>query len=256
MVTFSIFNFEATRRREIERHAVLVGVAETEDFDRHLIAWAGHNPTAADPLWSLAEAAKRMGGALSEAEAVEIAERASAYPKRIKADALGAWLGVTYRQRSALKLRTIGCCDIKKRARLELRKRKDRLYQARKRRERGARPRAESLSQKKPWEGAGIGRTKWYEQRRRTNSSAIPFIYPTDESVRIGIGTESFFSSRSPSPSSTKQSSGRTAPPLRADRTDPSAVFRPFQAIPRPPDYDPVAAFRDRMAARQHRRRA
>src|SRR5262245_3359962 len=122
------FNFEATRRREIERHAVHVGVADTEDFDRHLIAWLWHSPRAADPTWSLAEAAKRMGGQLSKAEAVEIAERASAYPKRIKADALGMWLGVTYRQREVLKLRTIGCCDVKKRARQEQRKRKDKLY--------------------------------------------------------------------------------------------------------------------------------
>src|SRR5262245_20429353 len=108
----STFNFEATRRREIERHGRLAGVADTEDFDRHLIAWAWHNPKGQDLIWSLSEAAKRMGGALSEAEAVAIADRASAYPKRIKADALGMWLGVTYRQRSVLKLRTIGCADV------------------------------------------------------------------------------------------------------------------------------------------------
>jgi hypothetical protein len=255
MVTFSTFNFEATRRREIERHAVLVGVAETEDFDRHLIAWAWHNPQSRDLIGALAEAARRMGGKLSEAEAGEIAEKASAYPKRIKADALGMWLGVTYRQREALKLRTIGCGDVKKRARRELRKRKARLREERRRRAQGAKPRPQSLSRIEPWKALNISRAKWYRQqkvRRETNTCAIPLSIPIHESV-----SGSFFSSsRSPSPSPTKPSSGRTAHLSRAHETNPCAVPRPFQAVPRPPDYDPVAAFRDRMAARQHRRRA
>jgi len=258
------FNFEATRRREIERHAVHAGVADTEDFDRHLIAWLWHNPKAQDLIWSLSEAARRMGGELSEAETLAIADEASRYPRRIKADALGMWLGVTYRQRSALKLKTIGCCDVKKRTRLELRKRKDRLYQARKRREHGARPQAESLSKTRPWEAAGLSRSTWYEHRKQRRETApsdsfvgSPLIYLKDETVQdgVGIGKGSQFFSRSTSPSTTKQSFRRTARLLRADKTNPSAVFRPFQAIPRPPDYDPVAAFRGRIAARQHRGR-
>jgi hypothetical protein len=178
------FDFEAKRRHEIILHARFVGAAETEDFDRPLIAWFWHNSKAT--VWSLQEAAKRMGGNLSEAAAAEIAEQAAAYPKRIKADALGAWLGITYRQRTILRITTIGACDVKKRARKELRKRKDRLYQARKRRERGGRPHAGSLSQTAPWEAMGISRRTWERRRAATidaNSSAALFLYLSDESA-------------------------------------------------------------------------
>src|SRR5262245_36383760 len=90
------FDFDAKRRREIILHARHVGAAETEDFDRWLLAWQWHNPKAKDPLWSTIEAAKHMGGSLSEAEAAEITDKACTYRKRLSADALGMWLGVSY----------------------------------------------------------------------------------------------------------------------------------------------------------------
>jgi hypothetical protein len=180
------FDFEAKRRHEIILHARFIGAAETEDFDRPLIAWLWHTKNVEDPIWSLQEAARRMGGDISEAEASEIAAQAATYPKRIKADALGAWLGITYRQRTILRITTIGACDVKKRARKELRKRKDRRYQARKRREHGARPHAESLSQTAPWGAMGISRRTWERRRAATidaNSSAALFVYLSDESA-------------------------------------------------------------------------
>jgi len=85
------FDFEAKRRREITLHALHVEAAKTEDFDRWLFAWQWHNPKAAEPVWSLMEAAKRMGADISEADAVELTQQASAYPKRLSADATWAF---------------------------------------------------------------------------------------------------------------------------------------------------------------------
>src|SRR5262245_20896857 len=95
---------------------------ETEDRSRWLIAWHWHNPKAIDPIWSLMEAAKRMGGKISEAEASAITEEASITPKHLSADNLARFLGVTYAHRQALGLTTIGSIDVKKRAREELRR--------------------------------------------------------------------------------------------------------------------------------------
>jgi hypothetical protein len=233
------FNFEAKRRREIELHARHVEAAETEDFERWLLAWHWHNGRAADPLWSLMEAARRMGGELSEAEADEISSRD--YRKRLSADALGMWLGITYLQRESLRITTIGSRNVKKRARKELRKRKDRLYQERKRRERGARPHSESLSQTKPWQAAGMGRTKWYEQQKSARA---------DRFVGSPLSISHDFSVRNFS--SLPASSSRKATLIHADRTNPSAVSRPLQAVPRPFGYDPVAAAMARRAGYQN----
>src|SRR5262249_3652710 len=61
-------------------------------------------------------------------------------------------------------------------ARQELRERDDRLYQERKRHERGAKPRAEAFSNTKPWEALGISRRTWERQGQPgldANSSAL-----------------------------------------------------------------------------------
>ena len=100
------FSFAAKRRREIVLHARHVGAAETEDFSRRLIAWHWFNREAKDPIWSLVEAAKRMGGKMSEAEASAITEEASAIRRHLSADNLARWLGVTYEQRMRLRIRT------------------------------------------------------------------------------------------------------------------------------------------------------
>jgi hypothetical protein len=157
----SSFNFDAKRRREIERHAKHIGAAETEDFDRWLICWVWHNPRSTDPIAALQNAAEVMGGKLSNAEAEDILKQAETIPRRRTADRLGKWLGLTYCHREKLKITTIGTKDIGKRARKGLRKRANRLYQEKRRRERGARPQAESLSKTKPWLAQGISRRTW-----------------------------------------------------------------------------------------------
>jgi hypothetical protein len=180
------FDLPAKRRREIVLHGRYIGAAETEDFSRWLIAWVWHNPSAKDQIWSLMECAKNMGGKITEAQASEITEEASISRKHLTADSLARFLGVTYADRQTLCLTTIGSVNVKKGARKELRRRNDRLYQERRRRERGARPHSESLSRTKPWEAMKMSRAKWYRQRtmrRETDSSAAIFLSSDDEVV-------------------------------------------------------------------------
>src|SRR5215468_6079200 len=93
----------AKRRREIVKHALYVGAADTEDFDRWLISWAQHNPRSKDPIGALMMAADRMGGAISEDGARAILTEAKAGPRCHKADDVGRWLGVTYAVRQRLR---------------------------------------------------------------------------------------------------------------------------------------------------------
>ena len=55
------FDLNWRRRIEIERHAIHVGAAETEDLSRWLIAWTWHNPGAKDQVGAVIECARRIG---------------------------------------------------------------------------------------------------------------------------------------------------------------------------------------------------
>jgi hypothetical protein len=181
-------DFLAKRRREIVLHARHVGAAGTEDFSRWLIAWVWHNPLAKDQIWSLMECAKNMGGKITEAEASEMIEEASIPRKHLSADNLARFLGLTYAQRQALGLTTIGSIDVGRRARKELRKRRDRLAKERKRRAAGMRPQSESLSTTKPWRELGMSRASWYRRnkagrRGETTLSAAIFLSSDDRPV-------------------------------------------------------------------------
>ena len=184
------FDFHAKRRKEIVLHARSVGAMDTEDRGQWLVAWALHNPGARDQVWSLMQTAQRMGGEITEAEAIAIADQAAEIPCVWKADQLAKYLGLTYAQRQALRITTIGSVDVGKRARKELRKVRDRRYQERKRRERGARPHSESLSATKPWGAMKMSKRTWYRQRTKgvlgtsgTVSSAAIFLSSDDEVV-------------------------------------------------------------------------
>jgi hypothetical protein len=189
------FDLNAKRRREIVLHARLVGAHETEDFPRWLIAWHWYNPKAKDTIWSLMEAAKRMGGKITEAQASAITEEASIIRKCWSADNLARFLGLTYVQREKLGIKTIGSIDVKKRARKVLRQRKDRMYRERKRRAGGVLARAEylarSLSTTKPWEKLGMSRRSWFRQRSKlgTGVSAVIFLTSEDRPVPPEGGT-------------------------------------------------------------------
>lgn len=109
-------------------------------------------------------------------------------------DELGTAWRVTYAERQACRLTTIGCYDVDRRSRTVLakdrRRERDRLAKAEKRRAEGAVPRsvyeANSLSKTKPWEQMGITR-RTYERRRAAgqhvaSASPHPSSYrePTD----------------------------------------------------------------------------
>jgi hypothetical protein len=184
----SNFDFAAKRRREIELHARYVGAAQTNDFDRWLIAWVWHNCKAKDQVWSVMECAKNMGRKITEAEASAITEEASITRKHLSADNLARFLGVTYAQRQALCLTTIGSVDVSKRARKVLRRDRDILAKEAKRRAAGMRPHSESLSATQPWRKLGMSRAAWYRRnkaRRRgeTTLSAALLLIGEDRPV-------------------------------------------------------------------------
>src|SRR5262249_22708122 len=171
------FDFAAKRRREIVLHARHVGAAQTADFSRWLLMLALHNPGARDQAYYLMRTAERMGGQITEAEAIAIADEADDIPHCWSADRVAKYLGVTYAQRQALGLTTIGSIDIGRRSRTVLRKRRACLREERRRRATGAIPRAEyeakSLSATKPWKELGISRRTW-ERRRNKARDASP----------------------------------------------------------------------------------
>jgi hypothetical protein len=184
------FSLEAKRRREIVLHARHVGAAETEDFSRWLIAWLWHNPRAKDQIWSVMECARNMGGKITEREASAVIKEASTTRKHLSADDLARFLAVTFEQRQALGLTTIGSIDVGKRARKVLRKRADRLYQERRRRAQGARPQSESLSVTQPWRKLGMSRAAWYRRNKarsgsETTSSAPILTTTADKPVSL-----------------------------------------------------------------------
>ncbi|EJC79212.1 hypothetical protein Rleg4DRAFT_0803 [Rhizobium leguminosarum bv. trifolii WSM2297] len=98
-----------------------------------------------------------------------IYERTKVRFSPLSADALGHALHLSYAERCALDIRTIGAFDVPKgnRAKLqkEKRRQRDRSRKDEQRRAAGARPRADylanSFSQARPWEAFGISRRTW-----------------------------------------------------------------------------------------------
>jgi hypothetical protein len=187
------FDFNRRRRVEIERHAIHVGAAETDDLSRWLIAWIWHNPSAKDQVGAVIECARRMGrDDMSPAAAREIIDEARSTPKCRKADNLAAWLGIKFAERQSLHIRTIGSVNVKKRARTELRKRSKRVAQESRRRARGVQSRVQyeknSLSATRPWEKLNMSRRTWYRHQNQppthspatvgTSAYPITFLIP------------------------------------------------------------------------------
>jgi hypothetical protein len=137
------FNMPTMRRLEIERYARTIDVADTDDFPHILIAWQWHNiNNSKDPAGALIEAAKRMHGTITEQQAEQIIEEANARPKIRKADALGRYLGLTDKVRTALEITTIGSLDLSKRQRALRKRERSRARKEMKRR--AARPKVTS----------------------------------------------------------------------------------------------------------------
>jgi hypothetical protein len=81
--------------------------------------------------------------------------------RRIRADTLARHLHVSDAERTDLRIWTIGAYDKPKTERIKRRKEKRRLADKARRQVRGAKPREQSLSRKRPWEAFGIKRRAW-----------------------------------------------------------------------------------------------
>lgn len=95
-------------------------------------------------------------------------------PRRVTADELARQLMVTNDERVSLNLRTFGAIDRLKEQRIQDRRNRDKARKKMARAAAGAIPRELSKTATKPWERAGMSRTKWYEEeRRRKNQCAL-----------------------------------------------------------------------------------
>jgi len=159
----------AVRRREIERYIV----ANAENLSRCLIAWVWHLPPSANPLQAVLNCASRLGLKITPADASRILEEASITRPHMNADNLGRFLGLTYAVRNALRITTIGAKDVGKRARKELRKRRDRLAKQTKRRASGvpARDEYEANSIAAKARAEGVSRMTIYRRRKRAEQA-------------------------------------------------------------------------------------
>jgi hypothetical protein len=160
----------AIRRREIERYARTIGVADSDDFPTFLVAWQWHNAGSKDPVGALQEAARRMLGHVSHEEAERLVQEAAATRQRRKADPLARWLQLPDKLRTVLGIRTIGSIDVSSKQRARRRKERDRINKANKRRAKGAKSRAEyladSLMRTQPWKKEKISQRTWYRRRK------------------------------------------------------------------------------------------
>jgi len=168
------FNLRYLRRNEIVCLARRLGVADTVDIDRFLIAWYWHRPPSAnkDPIGAVIDIALRMGKPdLTEAEAEKIIADSQQGRPAFNADKLGQFLRLSDATRSQIGIRTIGARDISKRQRTLRQKQMRRERQARLRLRRGVRPHSQSLSRMKPWETEGISRRTWYRKQKKEQAS-------------------------------------------------------------------------------------
>ena len=114
---------------------------------------------------------------LTDAEASAIIEEASTIRGYLTADGVAEFLRVRYAKRQALRLTTIGSVNVKRRARREIRKIRDKVKKEQKRRAAGVRPRTEyeatSLSRTKPWKAVNISRRTWERHRNKARDASV-----------------------------------------------------------------------------------
>jgi hypothetical protein len=171
-----------------------VGAADTEDLSRYLIAWTWHNRQSTDPIWAIRNAARRMGRPnLTDAEASAIIEEASTIRGYLSADGVAEFLRVSYAERQALGLTTIGAVNVKQHDRKVIRRIRDKVKKEQKRRASGVRPRSEyeatSLSRIKPWPAVNLSRRTWERHRNKARDASV-------SAARLLIAEEGLASAR------------------------------------------------------------
>ena len=113
----------------------------------------------------------------SSDEACRLAAHVVRRPYKFTADVLAEKVGLTYAERMALGIKTIGSTDVDQAERERLRRQRSRANEKKKRHAKGAVPRStyeetsnESL---RPWEDEGISRATWYRRRRASRVSRV-----------------------------------------------------------------------------------
>jgi hypothetical protein len=103
-------------------------------------------------------------------EAGTITEQCLLKPKRWKAKTLGFRLRLIDADRTQLGIRTIAAIDLTPEQQAERRRKKAKVRNARYRRRKGAKPRAQYLASvakpEQPWIAQGISRRTWYRRRK------------------------------------------------------------------------------------------
>jgi hypothetical protein len=118
--------------------AVIGGALLEQAIDRTLRERLLNKPTLVDNLLEVDRPLGNMG------PKIDLLCLLGAFDEKAHAAMKGIVLGVTYAQRQALRLTTIGSVNVGKRARKEMRKRSDRLAKEARRRAAGMRPQSAS----------------------------------------------------------------------------------------------------------------
>jgi len=133
---------------------------------QHMAAMPGYNPLRTIPSWL-----ELYAPWMTIAQTAGILADATNRPKFWKAHELGWALKLTDADRAKLRITTIGACDMSPQQRAKQRKLVKRLERQKKRRQDGAKPRAEylakSLTAKAPWLDQGISRATYYRRLNR-----------------------------------------------------------------------------------------
>src|SRR5262249_42932639 len=127
---------------------------------RWLVTWTQHNSGSDDPVGALMMAAQRMGGRITEAQAIAIIDYAKKSPKARTADSVARQLGLTYRVREELRITTIGSIDVGPKGRKEIRKLKARRRDERRRRARVSRPDSKKMPRPPKRTGLELNRAR------------------------------------------------------------------------------------------------
>jgi hypothetical protein len=144
------------------------GLPDTDDRDLYLVAVAWHLH-GDDRVFALDNWCRRYSYAdVPLQEIKDIIGRTK--PRWLKADVIGKFLRVTYAERQQRRIFTIGCYDMTKAEREELRKKHRRLKDRDHRRQKGAKPHAQSDARLKPWIDLGMSRRSWYRAGKPTEA--------------------------------------------------------------------------------------
>jgi hypothetical protein len=142
-----------------------------------------------EPKRKMANAFEIQAPWMTADERLPIIDRIGRMPVRERwrsARRQGEILGTSNADRIRLAYRTIRPFDLTDEQLAEQRKAKQRAREQRRRRAAGAKPQAESLARRKPWETKGISRATWFRNRaklRETDSCAVRLANSAQEIV-------------------------------------------------------------------------